>query len=196
MNQQRVYVKQVGIVCSTCPSGRTDAATWHVWLCTQLFGLCRYLPNFTPVHSHMFSTHLFLWLPCLSTPFTVSAKMVFSQTWWWEIYCHATAVCVCSWLSDFFISSFFRTGFLLLLYVTCLLVELHFLFLYSFWNSVWAFMIHKHKEYGPGKGEGQLYHGAEQVGLWIVNTAVVCAIWENPASYNWAQIFESCAHSI
>ena len=37
------------------------------------------LPNSRPVHSPMFSSHLFLCLPCLLPPFTVPCKMVLTR---------------------------------------------------------------------------------------------------------------------
>ena len=37
------------------------------------------LPNSRPVHSRMLSSHLYLCLPCLLPPFTVSCKMVLAR---------------------------------------------------------------------------------------------------------------------
>ena len=44
------------------------------------------LLNSRPVHSMMLSSHLFLCLPCLLPPFTVSCKMVFAKSDEWETW--------------------------------------------------------------------------------------------------------------
>ena len=54
--------------------------------------------NSRPVHSLMFSSHLFLCLPCLLSPFTVPCEMVLARLDNGR-HDHTTAVCVSLWWS-------------------------------------------------------------------------------------------------
>ena len=59
--------------------GTTDDFTTSFLHLSMFSTTLRDLANSRPVHSLMLSSHLFLWLPCLLPPFTMSCKKVLAR---------------------------------------------------------------------------------------------------------------------